>query len=52
MTNKTLKLFKDLLEDAVYLYKYYPNNFKKTPKEYFDSYFDFIQMEEEKTNET
>ena len=28
-------IFNDLLEDAIYFYGYYPNNFRKTFNEYF-----------------
>jgi len=30
----------DLLEDAVYLYQYYPNNYRKKDKEYFKKAFE------------
>ena len=28
-------VYDDLLEEAMYLYQYYPNNFRKTAEEYF-----------------
>lgn len=33
--SKILELFNELLEEAIYLYQYYPDNFKKTAEEYF-----------------
>ena len=28
-------IYDELLEELMYLYQHYPNNFRKTPKEYF-----------------
>lgn len=47
LNTEMLEVLKDLLEDAKYLYNYYPNNFRLSPEEYFKIEIDMIEKVEE-----
>ena len=50
MNDYELNLFKELLYESIYLYKYYPNSFKENENEYFKKYIDFIKPLSNKSN--
>ena len=43
-----IEAYKELLDDAMYLYQYYPNNFRNLPEEYFKSDIELLQKHEVK----
>jgi len=40
---KAVDIIKSLLEDAEYLYQYYPNNYRKKAEGYFNEAYSFIK---------